>query len=119
MFNITSDNAADFTFKLSDGTIVDFVKITSKDNIQVRLPASHPDAAADPLRIFRRDGSHYKDNMDVTLSAVAKPVAKPADTPAPVAANDDVDLTGQLVIIDGVAYSLTRIAAVVAELEAA
>lgn len=75
--NITADNAADFNFVLSDGTPVDFVKITSKDRIQVRLPETH-DYADDDLRIFRRDGNHYQDLMGgITLSATAKTVAAP------------------------------------------
>lgn len=48
---------------LSDGTPVEFVKETSKGNVQVRLPYDHA-FASDPLRIFRPDGSHYKDNLD-------------------------------------------------------
>lgn len=118
MHNITEANAADFDFRLSDGTLVEFSKVTGKNNIQVRLPDSHPDGAIDPLRIFRRDGSHYKDDMNVTLSATPKAAAA-TPTAAPVVAANDDDLTGKIVIIDGTAYSLTRLAAVVAELEAA
>lgn len=70
--------------QLSDGTPVTFVKVTSKGNIQVRVPAGHP-LASDPLRIFRTDGSHYKDQLNVYL------VNAPAGT-AP--ASNDTFLVG-------------------------
>lgn len=98
LYDVTADNAGGFTFTLDDGTVVDFVKVTSKDNIQVRLPADHDAADGDPLRIFRRDGSHYKDELLVTLSAT------PKSTPA----NDD-DLTGKLVVIGQAVYTLTKV----------
>ena len=89
MFDINTNNADQFDFALSDGTPVTFVKITSKDRIQVRVPDDHPlagqdDGGADPtLRIFNRDGSHFKDRTSLTLSATPK--ASAAD-PAPTAA---------------------------------
>lgn len=79
---ITALNAASVALALSDGTPVDFVKITSKDNIQVRVPTTH-DLGDDPLRIFRRDGTHYKNKTDLTL--VATSAAAPAAAPAPAA----------------------------------
>lgn len=68
---------------LSDGTPVEFVKITSKDRLQVRIPADHPLGADDPLRIFGRDGRHYKGATELTLVAT---VAAPA---APEPASND------------------------------
>lgn len=70
---------------LSDGTPVTFNKVTSKGNIQVRLPDSHAFTNGDPLKIFRPDGTHYKNATDLTLVANTAPVAVAAD-PAPVAA---------------------------------
>lgn len=73
---------------LSDGTPVIFTKITSKGNIQVRVPNDHDlantdDGGADPsLRIFKPDGTHFKGRTDLTLINVA------GEAPAPVAAND-------------------------------
>ena len=81
---------------LSDGTSVDFVKVTSRGNIQVRVPASHPLGAADPLRIFRVDGSHYKGNTDLTLTNTA---------PTPVA----VDPSRPLALSDGTPVTLVKI----------
>ena len=97
LHDVTADNAGGFTFTLDDGTVVDFVKVTSKNNIQVRLPADHDAADGDPLRIFRRDGSHYKDEILVTLKAT------PKSTPA----NDD--FTGNLVVIGKAVYTLTKV----------
>lgn len=68
LYNVTEDNASDYDFSLSDGTPVSFVKITSKGNIQVRNPAD----LDDDLRIFRRDGSHFRDELDVTLRATPR-----------------------------------------------
>lgn len=113
LLNLTAATAASVALALSDGTPVEFVKITSKDRIQVRLPASHDlaqqsDGGSDPtLRIFRRDGTHFKDRTSLTLvataadagtsaattSAPATTAAAPAPAPAPVAANDDVTYT--------------------------
>lgn len=53
----------DLPLELNDGTPVHFLGVTSKGNIQVRLPASHYLADEDDTRIFRPDGSHYKDNL--------------------------------------------------------
>lgn len=73
---------------LSDGTPVEFVKVTSKRNIQVRVPTSHPLGASDPLRIFRpATGAHYKGNTNglfLTNNAPASTVT--AAAPAPAAA---------------------------------
>jgi hypothetical protein len=82
---LTLANAASIALALSDGTPVEFVKVTSKDNIQVRVPTSHPLGSADPLRIFRRDGSHYKDQTSLTLTVANDATAS---APAAVAAND-------------------------------
>lgn len=60
---------------LSDGTAVAFVKVTTKNNIQVRVPTSHPLGAADPLRIFNpTTGRHYKDAIALTLTNTPKAV---------------------------------------------
>ena len=83
--NVTAQTA----LALSDGTSVEFVKITSKDNIQVRLPTSHPLGADDPLRIFRRDGTHYKNETDLTLLAVAPAAALAAAAASAAAVAND------------------------------
>lgn len=108
MFNLTQDNAADFDFALSDGTPVTFTKITSKNNIQVRIPDDHADADGDPLKIFRRDGSHYKDELDVTLSATPKASEASTITEVDFTPATD-DMSGKLVVIDDVVYSLTKV----------
>lgn len=60
---------------LSDGTPVTFVKTTSKGNIQVRVPASHPLGATDPLRIFKPStGEHYKGQTDLKLTNTSRAV---------------------------------------------
>jgi len=74
--NITNDQLNNL--RLSDGTPVTFVKVTSKDNIQVRLPDSHDFTGDDPLKIFKRDGTHYKGLTDLTLVATAAAPAAPA-----------------------------------------
>ena len=102
--NLTVASAATVALALSDGTPVEFVKITSKDNIQVRVPTSHNELGDDPLRIFRRDGTHYNDETDLTLVATAVDAAAPATAaaiPAPAttaaapiaSANDNVTYT--------------------------
>lgn len=94
--NINAANASTFALALSDGTPVDFVKITSKDNIQVRVPTSHSLGAIDPLRIFDRDGHSTKNSTDLTLAATAAPAAAQAPTPTPAAApvsNDNTTYT--------------------------
>lgn len=55
---------------LSDGTPVDFVKVTSKGNIQVKIPEGHPMAASQANgRIFKaKTGAHYKGNTDLFLT---------------------------------------------------
>lgn len=94
--NLTAVSASTVALALSDGTPVEFVKVTSKDNIQVRVPTSHDELGDDPLRIFRRDGTHYKDETDLTLiaTAVDATVTAAAPTAAPataaVASNDNV-----------------------------
>lgn len=98
---LTAALAASATLALSDGTPVEFVKITKKDNIQVRVPTSHDKLGDDPLRIFRRDGTHYKDETDLTLTVVnTDAVAPAAATPAPatpaaaqISANDNTFYT--------------------------
>jgi len=95
MFNITNDNAKNYDFSLSDGTPVVFVEVTSKDNIQVVLPKNHPDANGDRLKIFRRDGSHYKDELDITL--IATPRAASAD-----------DNDNEFIVRNGIVYFLER-----------
>lgn len=85
---------------LSDGTPVDFVKITSKDNIQVRVPSDHAELGSDPLRIFRRDGTHYKDATDLRLVTAAVPTAAPAPAAAQISANDDTTYE-----VDGATFS--------------
>lgn len=86
MYDVNASNAADFDFTASDGTKLTFSKITSKDNIQVKFPEDHDlaDGQGNGL-IFRRDGSHYKDNYDVTVSATRKVAPAPAPTPLPTA----------------------------------
>ena|SRR3990167_4065323 len=49
---------------LSDGTVAEFVKITPKGNIQVRLPDDSYWGEDDPLRIFTPSGDHYKGAME-------------------------------------------------------
>lgn len=75
---------------LSDGTPVTFVKVTNKDNIQVRLPDDHPFSNGDPLKIFKRDGTHYKGLTDLTLEfgSAAVPAAPAA---APISGTFDVN----------------------------
>jgi hypothetical protein len=99
--NLTAVNAASFALALSDGTPVEFSKVTSRDRIQVKLPDSHPFAAGQEAgRIFGRDGTHYKNRTQLTL--VATPIEAPAATPAaPLApaaapANDNV-----IYVVDG------------------
>ena len=59
---------------------------------QVRLPASHPFAEGQENgRIFRRDGSHYKDETDLTL--VATSAAGSSEAPAAAAAPASNDNT--------------------------
>jgi hypothetical protein len=81
--NLTLASAASVALALSDGTPVELVKVTSKDRLQVRIPTSHPLGAADPLRIFDRNGNHYKNQTDLKL--VATPVDAAATTSAPAA----------------------------------
>lgn len=69
---LTAASAASVALSLSDGTPVEFVKITRKDNIQVRVPSTHFLGNEDQLRIFRRDGSHYKDETELTLVATPR-----------------------------------------------
>ena len=57
--NTKKVNAA-LPMELSDGTPVNLVEITSKGNIKVRLPATHPLARTDSVRIFTPAGVHYK-----------------------------------------------------------
>lgn len=92
--NITTiANPANTTLALSDGTAVEFVKITSKDNIQVRVPSTHPTLGSDPLRIFRRDGSHYKNATDLKL--IEAPLTPKADpVPAKAAPSDATFFVG-------------------------
>lgn len=78
---LTAANAGSVSLALSDGTPVEFVKITSRDRIQVRIPSDHPFGAADDLRIFERDGRHYKDETSLTLVATAAE-APAAEAPA-------------------------------------
>jgi len=86
--------------ELSDGTPVEFVKTTSKGNTQVRLPESHELASEDPLRIFRPDGSHYKDNLfEQSGQPITLRNAEGASTEAP--ATEKPDLTGILGSITG------------------
>jgi hypothetical protein len=74
---------------LSDGTPATFVKITSKGNIQVRLPGYTVLGASDPLRIFKPSGEHYKlrsaprlVNADATVATTATAVRAMAPAPA-------------------------------------
>lgn len=48
-------------------TGVTFIQTTSKGNIQVRVPEGNDVGDDDPVRIFRTDGSHYKDDLDYKL----------------------------------------------------
>jgi hypothetical protein len=103
---LTAASASSVALALSDGTPVEFSKITSKDNIQVRVPTSHAELGDDPLRIFRRDGTHYRDETDLTLvataadsSAAPATAAVPAAAPAPTASNDNATYT-----VDGVDF---------------
>ena len=93
---------------LTDGTAVDFVKTTSRGNLQVKLPDSHPFAAGqDAGRIFRANGgAHYKGHTELKLTNVASaPAAAPA--PAPVAASG-IDVTQPLVLSDGTAVTFVK-----------
>lgn len=92
MYNITADNASNFAFILSDGTPVVFLGITSKDNIQVVFPKDHPETNGDRIKIFRRDGTHYKDELDVTLKAHR------------IVCDDDYGF----IVRDGIVYSVER-----------
>jgi len=86
---------------LSTGVAVAFVKTTSRGNYQVRVPAGNPIGDADPLRIFRPDGTHYKNALDgVTLTnTAAAPVA--AAAPTSTAARADIDPTQPMMLSDG------------------
>ena len=84
---LTAANASSVALALSDGTPVEFVKVTSKNNIQVRVPDDHI-LGDDPLRIFRRDGTHYKDQTSLTL--VASPAAEGSAAPISAAGGDTV-----------------------------
>lgn len=85
--SLTAANAASIALALSDGTAVEFVKVTGKDNIQVRLPDDHPYAEdQENGRIFRRDGSHYKGETELTLIATDAATVTAADLVAPAAA---------------------------------
>ena len=86
--NITNDQLNNL--RLSDGTPVTFVKVTSKDNIQVRLPDSHAFSDGDPLKIFKRDGTHYKGLTDLTLVATATAAAPAAPAAAQISGTFDV-----------------------------
>ena len=87
---LTLANAASVALALSDGTPVELVKVTRRDRLQVRIPASHALGQVDPLRIFDRDGNHYKNATGgITLVATAvdasASAAAPAAAPAPAA----------------------------------
>lgn len=87
---------------LSNGTPVAFVKTTSRGNYQVRVPASDPIGAADPLRIFRPDGTHYKNGLDgITLTNTATAPATPAK-------RGDIDVTKPLVLSDGTPVTFVK-----------
>lgn len=114
---LTLANAASVALALSDGTPVTLVKVTSKDNLQVRVPETHDLGAEDPLRIFDREGFSTKGSTLLTLvatpadAAVAAPAAAApapaasAAAPAPaVASNDNVTYT--VAGIDGTYDSL-------------
>ena len=79
---------------LSDGTPVTLVKVTSRGNFQVRVPATHPLGAEDSLRIFKpTDGSHYKGRTNLTLTnevatAPVAAVATRVDHTQPMFLND-------------------------------
>lgn len=111
---VNASNAADFNFALSDGTPVVFTKITTKNNIQVRLPDTHYLADDDALRIFNRDGNHFKDATDgLTLVATLKTQDTPV-APTPTPSNDDTTIPcGSVIVIKGVAYALYAIGPVV------
>ena len=91
---------------LSNGTQVRYSKHTTKGNIQVTVPDSDPIGAADPKRIFRPDGTHYKDALNgVTLSNTV-PAAAPA--PAPVAAGT-VDRNRPMFLSDGTPVEFVKV----------
>lgn len=105
LITLTAANADLVDLALSDGTPVEFVKITSKDRIQVRLPDTHAltqqdDGGSDPtLRIFRRDGTHFKNRTELTL--ILTPKAVELDTPAPVEAPAIPTATGSTYEVAG------------------
>ncbi len=85
---------------LSTGVAVAFVKTTSKGNYQVRVPSTDPIGAADPLRIFRPDGTHYKDALDgVTLTNTAS---------APAKVKRDIDVNAPLFLSDGTPVTFVK-----------
>lgn len=99
---LTAANVASAALALSDGTPVEFVKFTSKGNIQVRVPTSHDELGDDPLRIFRTDGTHYKDATDLTLVATAADAsAAPAPAAAPAAATSTASNDNAVYTVDG------------------
>lgn len=88
---------------LSNGTAVTFVKTTSRGNYQVRVPVSDPIGAADPLRIFRPDGSHYTNRLDgITLTNTAPAAA------ASTTGRGDIDVTKPLVLSDGTPVTFVK-----------
>lgn len=91
---------------LSDGTPVEFVKVTSRGNFQVRVPASHALGAEDPLRIFKpADGSHYKGRTNLTLTNTAPAAA----APVAATAGGPVDHTKPMFLNDGTPVTFSKI----------
>ncbi len=84
-----------FLFDQTDSvyTPVEFVEITSRDNIQVRVPDDHWIGQDDPLRIFRRDGTHYKDELSDFVLVNKEEPADGAEA-APADAADTIQLDG-------------------------
>jgi len=100
-------NAALF---LSDGTPVTFVKTTSRGNYQVKLPDSHAFAAGqDAGRIFRPDGSHYKNATSLTLTNDGNvPVAADVTDAGAVSGKADIDTSAPLVLSDGTPVTFVK-----------
>ena len=94
---------------LTDGTPVDFVKTTSKGNLQVKLPDNHPFAAGqDAGRIFRANGgAHYKSLTELKLTNTATASA-PAAAPAPVVSGG-IDTTAAIFASDGTRVTFVKI----------
>lgn len=91
---------------LSDGTPVEFVKVTSRGRFQVRIPTSHPLGAEDPLRIFDpTSGAHYKGRTGgITLTNTA-----PTATTTAAPTGGRVDPNAPMFLTDGTPVTLSKV----------